>query len=110
MLITMARGAIPPTVALCIYQSNFFATEFQSFGYLVAVIAILSMCTQPRVPFIKGMFVTTILNVVGLCTALLAAYCSIQVRIHTTPSGQSVSVYNSSASAVSGMWLFFNIW
>ena len=50
---------------------------------------------------------------------LLTAYSSTQARKHTTPpqptskgpsSGTKVPEYNSSASAVSAIWLFFNIW
>jgi len=65
-----------------------------------------------------------VLNIIGICVgsciALLTIYCSVQARIHTTPAAQpssggpspgtAVSGYNSSASAVSAIWLFFNIW
>ena len=58
------------------------------------------------------------------CVALLAIYCAVQARLHTettvrtggpgtsgTPSpGATTSTYNSSAAAVSGIWLFFEIW
>ena len=64
------------------------------------------------------------LNVFGICIgssiALLTIYSSTQARKHTTspvestsngPSpGTQLTVYNSSASAVSAIWLFFNIW
>lgn len=64
-----------------------------------------------------------IFNLIGVCigaaVALLTIYCSVQARIHTTPistvaSGgptpsTAVAQYNSSASAVCGIWLFFNI-
>ena len=57
---------------------------------------------------------------IGCCIALLEIYCSVQARAHTTPKpasssagpspGAQVSGYNSSASAVSAIWLFFNIY
>lgn len=65
-----------------------------------------------------------ILNIIGVCVGacigLLTIYSSVQARKHTThvpppaangPSpGTAVTGYNSSASAVSAIWLFFNIW
>jgi glycerol uptake facilitator-like aquaporin len=66
-----------------------------------------------------------ITNLIALClgaaVALLVVYCSVQARIHTTaeskPSaagsptpGATLVTYNSSASAVSGIWLFFQIY
>ena len=57
---------------------------------------------------------------IGSCIALLTIYSSTQARRHTTPPvqptsngptpGAKVTVYNSSASVVSAIWLFFNIW
>jgi hypothetical protein len=41
--------------------------------------------------------------------AMLVVYCSTQARQHTAIPG-STSTYNSSSSAVSGVWLFFNVW
>lgn len=58
---------------------------------------------------------------IGSCIALLTVYSSVQARAHTTPavtatangaptSGALVTGYNSSASAVSAIWLFANIY
>ncbi|KAL9044447.1 MAG: hypothetical protein Q9214_002412, partial [Letrouitia sp. 1 TL-2023] len=57
---------------------------------------------------------------IGSCVVLLAIYCGTQARAHTSsmsasgsggPSpGAQTSKYNSSASAVSAIWLFSNIY
>ena len=66
-----------------------------------------------------------LMNVVGICIgsaiALLQCYCVTQARLHTTPkitstnqnapaAGARVTGYNSSASAVSAIWLIANIY
>lgn len=63
----------------------------------------------------RGKFIQTMsLNVIAVCLAaainLLAMYTVTRARINTTPPGapQAAGVaYNSSASAVSAIWLFF---
>jgi hypothetical protein len=56
------------------------------------------------------MVVTIILTLLGACVGLLAGYCATKARANTTPAGVSLAHYNSNASAVSGIWLFFSIW
>ena len=54
------------------------------------------------------------LNVIGVCLGaainLLALFCVTQARLHTTPAGQPLLGYNSSASAVCGIWLFAQLY
>lgn len=120
MLILMIKGALPPTISLAIYQSSAVAKHYSSFGYLVAIMSVLSFAILPRSKYIQ----TMMFNVVGVCigtaVSLLEIYCSVQARAHTSPSvkatgngpspGATVAPYNSSASAVSAIWLFFNIY
>ena len=120
MLELMLKGALPPTISLAAYQSTSFARTFSTLGYLVAIASVLSLAILPRSKF----FQTLLLNILGLCfgasVALLSIYCSVQARAHTTPSRAPTSSgsspgtggvgYNSSASAVSAIWLFFNIY
>ncbi len=96
------------------------ARTFSTLGYLVSIISVLSLCIMPRAKFIQTIF----LNIVGICigaaVASLAIFCAVKAREHTTHRGQAtangpspgtmVSEYNSSASAVCGVWLFFNIY
>ena len=93
---------------------------FPTLSYLIAISSILSMALLPRSKF----FQTMTFNILGICIgssiALLSCYCSVQARLHTSAtvssttsigvSGSAQAVeYNSSASAVSAVWLFFNI-
>ena len=120
MLMLMIKGALPPTISLAIYQSTAFAEIYSTIGYLVAIMSVLSFAILPRSKFIQ----TMVFNVIGVCigtaVSLLEIYCSVQARAHTSPSvkatgngpspGATVAPYNSSASAVSAIWLFFNIY
>ena len=82
-----------------------------TFSYLVAIISVIGMSILPRAKFIQGL----ITNLALLCTAaamsLLVGYCSTQARAHTsTITPQSAREYNSSASAVCAIWLFFQVY
>ena len=120
MLMTMFKGALAPTISLAIYESTPVARTYSTIGYLIAIISVLSFPILPRSKFLQ----TMILNIPCVCIAaaltLLQIYCSVQARAHTTPKpppsssgpspGAAVSHYNSSASAVCAIWLFFNIY
>ena len=120
MLMLMTKGALPPTISLAIYQSTPFAEIYSTLGYLVAILSVLSFAIMPRSKFIQTMLLNLIAICIGAAVALLGIYCSVQARAHTTaapspssngPSpGAAVAGYNSSASAVCAIWLFFNIY
>ena len=120
MLLMMIKGAIPPVISLAIYQSTAFAHLYSTLGYLVAITSILGFAILPRSRFIQTMSFNTIGVCIGAAVALLQIYCSVQARAHTSPSvkptgngpspGAAVTTYNSSASAVCAIWLFFNIY
>ena len=120
VLMMMVKGALPPTISLAIYQSTPVAEIYSTLGYLVAIMSVLSFAILPRSKYIQ----TTLFNVIGVCigaaVGLLEIYCSVQARAHTSPPakatgngpspGAAVTSYNSSASAVCAIWLFFNIY
>ena len=120
MLMMMVKGALPPTISLAIYQSTPVAELYSTLGYLVAIMSVISFAILPRSKFVQ----TMLFNVIGVCigaaVALLEVYCSVQARAHTSPPvkatgngpspGAAVAPYNSSASAVCAIWLFFNIY
>ena len=121
MIIMMLKGALPPTISIALYQWSAFANHFSTLGYLVAIMATLSFAIMPRAKF----FQTMMFNVFGICIgaaiALLQIYCAVEARAHTSPPqpkpsggapspGAQVAGYNSSASAVCAIWLFFNIY
>lgn len=106
----MMKSALPPTIALAMYEADAVAATYTTLGYLVAIIAVLGFCAMPRAKFIQTMS----LNIVSTCFAsaisLLAMWSGIQARIHTTPPRSAPQPYNSSQSAVMGIWLFFQIY
>ncbi|KAI9721166.1 MAG: hypothetical protein M1828_005273 [Chrysothrix sp. TS-e1954] len=106
-VIILLKAGVPIAIALAIYQIDAVANHFTTIGYLIAVMGILGAPVLPRAKFIQGM----ILNIAALCigcsVALLAIWCANQARLHTTPAGQPPGGYNSSASAVAAIWLFF---
>ena len=121
MIIMMVKGALPPAISIALYQWTAFANHFSTLGYLVAVMATLSFAIMPRAKF----FQTMTFNVLGICIGaaitVLQIYCAVEARAHTSPPqpkpsggapspGAQVAGYNSSASAVCAIWLFFNIY
>lgn len=124
VLSMMFKGALPPTISIGLYQSTGFAETYSTLGYLVAVMSILSFAIMPRAKFFQTMLFNIIGICIGACIALLSIYCSVRARAHTTahqadaspsasggPSpGTAVVPYNSSASAVCAICLFFNIY
>ncbi|KAI0199723.1 hypothetical protein F4808DRAFT_206234 [Astrocystis sublimbata] len=112
-LVAMFKGAIPPTVALAIYQSDAVSHEFSTFGYIIGIISVLSLSILPRGKFVQTLIFNLIFLSVGSAVALLILWSALQARIHTqtTPDDpRAPPTYNSSQSAVSAVWLFANIW
>lgn len=113
----MMKGALPPTICLAIYEADSAAAEFGTVGYLMATISILGFAIMPRARFIQMM----VLDVLAVCFAaafaLLMMYTCVKARQHTqsaedarVPAGTKTAPYNTSASVVSGVWLFFQIY
>ncbi|KAL2357495.1 hypothetical protein BJ546DRAFT_964334 [Cryomyces antarcticus] len=126
-LLMMGKAGLPPTIGLAIYQANSVASVYTTLGYLIGIISILGFAIMPRAKFLQ----TILLNILATCfavsIALLAIWTSVQARKHTTPSvitsgtggagtagtpapDAQTGGYNSSASAVCGIWLFFQIY
>ncbi|KAL4807869.1 hypothetical protein BDV18DRAFT_136306 [Aspergillus unguis] len=108
----MMKGAIPPTIALAIYQADSVAAHFTTSGYVIAIISVLGFAIMPRAKFVQMM----VLDVLAVCLAaavnLLMMYATVKAREHTAGSDQASSTsgfppYNSSASVTSGVFLFF---
>jgi gas vesicle protein len=111
---TVNRGALAPVIGLAIYQSDAVAHEFSTFGYLVGIVAVLSLTMLPRGKFVQTLVLNLLFLVVGAAFALLALWSALQARLHTQTAPDDPRsprpTYNSSQAAVSGLWLFANIW
>lgn len=77
-------------------------------GYMVAIISILGFAIMPRAKFIQMMVMDVLSVCLATALALLMMFSSVKARQHTEST--SNGAYNSSASAVSGIWLFFQIY
>lgn len=119
---TMFKGALAPTIAIAAYQSTAWSQQYTTIGYLIGVVAVLSLVIQPRAKFLQSMLINIFCATMGTCIALLACYCTVKARQNsirdvdpgtggpgtsgTPASGAQTAPYNSSASAVAGVWLF----
>jgi hypothetical protein len=80
-------------------------------SYLVPIISLIGMAVMPRSKYIQNLISNLVLLCTGAAMALLVGYCSTEARRHSsTVTPQTASQYISSASAVSGFWLFFQVY
>jgi hypothetical protein len=112
----MLKGALPPTIVIAIYQSNAIADITLTVGYLSALISVLSQALTPRAKFLKIFLFDLLATCVSASLCCLAVFCAVRAREHTiastttTSDGDGDGGYNSSACAVSGIWLIVLIW
>ena len=109
-LMMMGKAALPPTISLAAFQADRFANTYSTLGYLVAIISILGFCIMPRAKFIQTMTMNVLSTCIGAAIAMLMVWSAVKAREHTTVPGAPPSRYNSSQSAVLGVWLFFQIY
>jgi hypothetical protein len=56
----MVKGALPPTIAIAMYRSPKVATVYGNFGFLIALVSILSLHLQPRARFQQNVALATV--------------------------------------------------
>ncbi|KAK8108482.1 hypothetical protein PG984_014283 [Apiospora sp. TS-2023a] len=111
----MVKGAVAPTIGIAIYQHAAVANYFTTLGYLVGIISVLSLSILPRGKFLQNVILNVIFVCAGAAMGMLILWSSLQARLHTQ-TGSGIDpvthrpTYNSSQSAVSGVWLFVSIW
>lgn len=111
-ILLAVKGALPATIALAAYESLGFAEIYTTLGYLVAIMAHLSMAIQPRAKFIQSLLTNVFFVCCGAAMALLELQCVIAARASpaaTTMVGGSGSretdTYDAAANAVAAVWL-----
>ncbi|PYI02854.1 hypothetical protein BO78DRAFT_324201 [Aspergillus sclerotiicarbonarius CBS 121057] len=115
-LLLMMKGALPPTICVAMYQADAVSSLFGTVGYFVAIISVLGFSIMPRAKFIQMLVLDVLAACVASAVALLMMYSCIKARQHTESAADAASgsatnaPYNSSAAAVSGVWLFFEIY
>lgn len=72
--------------------------------------AVASQCLVPRAKFMKIMFYNLLSTCTSAALCCLGVLSAVKAREHTTHPGGSLDEYNSSACAVSAVWLIFAIW
>ena len=90
------------------YRSKSVALDIGSLGYLIAIISALSFAMQPRAKFLQSLFRNILFTCIAVPFTILGLWCARQAKNHTQPPG-SHALYNSSAAAVSAIFLFFNV-
>jgi hypothetical protein len=109
-VLMMGKAALPPTIAMSMYQATAVSEIYTTLGYLVAIISSLGFCIMPRAKFIQTMAMNVLGTCVGSAVAMLMLWSAVKAREHTTKPGERPERYNSSQSAVLGVWLFFQIY
>ncbi|KAH7041382.1 uncharacterized protein B0I36DRAFT_282294 [Microdochium trichocladiopsis] len=107
IILMCLKGAVAPTIALAMFQADAVAGYFVTIGYVIGIISVLAMPIMPRGKFVQGVLLNLLGLSFGAAVGVLALWSAYKAREHTQsrPSG-----YNSSQSAVAGIWLFVNIW
>ncbi|KAJ6194764.1 hypothetical protein J3E72DRAFT_387490 [Bipolaris maydis] len=109
-LLMMGKAALPPTIALSMYQATDVAQTYTTLGYLTAIVSILGFCIMPRAKFIQTMTMNILASCIGAALAMLMVWTGVKARQHTTDPAVPPQAYNSSQSAVLAVWLFFQIY
>ncbi|KAI5838861.1 hypothetical protein DFP73DRAFT_249229 [Morchella snyderi] len=107
-LMMMAKGALPPTIFTAMYQNSTIAATYGTMGYLVTIVASLSLCILPRAKLVQLTVQNSIAVCLGSAAALFGLWTATIARSHN-PSAPT-SPFNGSAAAVSAAWLFANVW
>lgn len=90
------------------YQSTAVADTSVTVGYLATLISITTQGLMPRAKFMKILFNSIISTCIAAAYCCLACYTAVRARL--TGGDDSFATYNSSACAVSALWLIFGIW
>ncbi|OBT81101.1 hypothetical protein VE02_10243 [Pseudogymnoascus sp. 03VT05] len=100
-------GSVPVAISLGIYQSTAVSEVYTSLGFLVAIIAVVTVNLLPRAELIQMTLTICTFTAIAIPVTMLATWSGLQARFHTDPEG--LHAYNSSQSAITAVWLFFNI-
>jgi hypothetical protein len=97
------------TICLVMLQSTVVAKRYTAVGFIMAMIAFFNFAMLPRAKYLEALIFNVLSTCFGSALSLLAIWCGIKAREHTTPTG-STSAYNSSQAAVCAICFFFSQW
>lgn len=92
------------------YQSSAIADITVTVGFLSAIMTVASQCLLPRAMFMKIMAYNLLSTCASAALCGLAVFCAVKAREHTVSPDESLNDYNSSACAISALWLMFATW
>lgn len=104
------KTSIPPAVLVCAIQSDVWISYFGQNAYLAPIGAASVMAGYPQGMLIDFNARQTLGYVVAYCWALLAGWCGLQARRHTSTTPEDLAAYNASAEAVVAILLAFGMW
>ncbi|KAJ6785522.1 hypothetical protein PWT90_03813 [Aphanocladium album] len=104
------KTSIPPAALTCAIQSNRWIGYFGLNAYLAPITAACVMATYPQGMLIEFNAKQTFGFAVAYCWSLLAGWCGLQARRHTSGTPADLTAYNSSAEAVVAIFLVFGMW
>ncbi|TVY43748.1 hypothetical protein LOCC1_G004666 [Lachnellula occidentalis] len=96
MLCIMFKGSVPVAISLGIYQSTAVSEVYTSLGFLVSIIAVVTVNILPRAKLIQMTFTICLFTAIAIPVTMLATWSGLQARFHTDPNG--LNKYNSSQS------------
>jgi Putative ER transporter, 6TM, N-terminal len=94
---------------MSMYRAQPVADTLGSLGYLVAIISSISFAMAPRAKFFQQLIRHILFTCASVPYGILALYCARVARDNTQAPGDT-NRYNSSAAAISAIFLFFNVW
>ncbi|OBT43669.1 hypothetical protein VE00_05184 [Pseudogymnoascus sp. WSF 3629] len=97
MLSLMFKGSVPVAISLGMYQSTAVSEVYTSLGFLVAIIAVVTVNLLPRAELIQMTLSICTFTAIAIPVTMLATWSGLQARFHTDPEG--LHAYNSSQSA-----------
>jgi len=106
---------VAPTIAIAMYQTTVISSYFRTLGYLIAIISVLCVPILPRAKFLQVFALNLFAMCLGAAISMLAIWSAIKARSDPPSTASPATAltappYNSSQSAVCGVWLFFSIW
>lgn len=87
---------MPVAISLGIYQSTAVSEVYTSLGFLVAIIAVVTVNLLPRAELIQMTLGICTFTAISIPVTMLATWSGLQARFHTDPEG--LHAYNSSQS------------
>lgn len=106
----MVKTSIPSAVLVCAIQSDAWISYFGQNAYLAPIGAASVMAGYAQGMLIDFNAMQTLGYVVAYCWALLAGWCGLQARRHTSTTREDLAAYNASAEAVVAILLAFGMW